>query len=60
MMKQLDQIRCFLLDMDGTFYLGNQLLPGALEFIALLERGQEAGIWKPKKVFSISDSDPAS
>ena len=30
------------------------------EFIALLERGQEAGIWKPKKVFSISDSDPAS
>lgn len=26
-------IRCFLLDMDGTFYLENQLLPGALDFI---------------------------
>lgn len=36
--NQLDQIRCFLLDMDGTFYLGNRLLPGALEFIHLLNR----------------------
>ncbi len=25
--------RVFILDMDGTFYLGEQLLPGALEFI---------------------------
>ena len=25
--------KLYLLDMDGTFYLGNQLLPGALEFI---------------------------
>ncbi|OGO16864.1 MAG: HAD family hydrolase [Chloroflexi bacterium RBG_16_48_8] len=31
---------CFLLDLDGTFYLGDRLLPGALEFIDLLqERG---------------------
>jgi HAD superfamily hydrolase (TIGR01457 family) len=28
-------IRLFLLDMDGTFYLGDSLLPGALEFIDL-------------------------
>ena len=35
-MKNLSEIRCFLLDMDGTFYLGDQLLPGALEFIDLL------------------------
>jgi len=36
----LAQIRGFILDMDGTFYLGNRLLPGGLEFIALLrERG---------------------
>jgi 4-nitrophenyl phosphatase len=35
---RLHNIRCFLLDMDGTFYLGNQLLPGALEFIDLLEK----------------------
>ena len=29
----LDDVRCFLLDMDGTFYLGNQLIDGSLEFI---------------------------
>jgi HAD superfamily hydrolase (TIGR01450 family) len=32
----LDQIRCFALDMDGTFYLGDKLLPGAVEFLARL------------------------
>ena len=37
-MKNLNDIRCFLLDMDGTFYLGEQLLPGALEFIDLLNQ----------------------
>lgn len=30
--------RCFLLDMDGTFYLGEELLNGALEFIDVLHR----------------------
>jgi 4-nitrophenyl phosphatase/NagD protein len=34
----LHAARCFLLDMDGTFYLGEQLLPGALDFIATLRR----------------------
>jgi HAD superfamily hydrolase (TIGR01457 family) len=34
----LRQVRCFLLDMDGTFYLGEQLLEGALEFIEVLHR----------------------
>jgi HAD superfamily hydrolase (TIGR01457 family) len=40
-MKQTDplaQVRCFLLDMDGTFYLGEKLLNGALEFIDLLHQ----------------------
>lgn len=38
--SQLAQIQCFLLDMDGTFYLGDRLLPGAMDFIELLrERG---------------------
>ena len=32
-MTKLTDTRLFLLDMDGTFYLGNRLLPGALEFI---------------------------
>ncbi len=29
----LSRVKCFLLDMDGTFYLGNQLLPGSLDFL---------------------------
>lgn len=38
----LSQVRCFLLDMDGTFYLGEQLLDGALRFIDLLrQQGRE-------------------
>jgi HAD superfamily hydrolase (TIGR01457 family) len=32
----LARVRCFLLDMDGTIYLGENLLDGALEFIDLL------------------------
>ena len=35
--KKLSRIRLFLLDMDGTFYLGHKLLPGALEFIEFLK-----------------------
>lgn len=37
-MNKLSRTQCFLLDMDGTFYLGNKLLPGALDFIHLLEQ----------------------
>jgi 4-nitrophenyl phosphatase len=38
----LTQVRCFLLDMDGTFYLGEQLLDGAREFIDVLrQQGRE-------------------
>ena len=29
----LQDVRCFLLDMDGTFYLGNELIEGSLAFI---------------------------
>ena len=35
-MEELEHIRCYLLDMDGTFYLGDRLLPGALDFLNLL------------------------
>jgi len=34
--NSLANIRLFLLDMDGTVYLGNQLLPGSLEFLHYL------------------------
>lgn len=33
----LGKIKCFMLDMDGTFYLGENLLPGSLEFMSLLK-----------------------
>ncbi len=36
----LENVKCFLLDMDGTFYLGGQLIDGSLDFI---RRVQETG-----------------
>jgi HAD superfamily hydrolase (TIGR01457 family) len=39
--EKLCSVRGFLLDMDGTFYLGDRLLDGALRFIDLLrEQGK--------------------
>ncbi len=35
---RLAGVRCFLLDMDGTFYLGDKLIEGSLDFLAALER----------------------
>ena len=35
-MTPLKEIQCFLLDMDGTFYLGNTLIDGARDFLHLL------------------------
>lgn len=34
----LAPVKCFLLDMDGTFYLGDQLLEGSLDFLDALRR----------------------
>lgn len=36
-MTNIKDIQCFLLDMDGTFYLGNDLIDGALEFLEILK-----------------------
>src|SRR5512139_2794484 len=36
-MTTLDRVRGFLLDMDGTFYLGDRLLPGAAHFLEVLK-----------------------
>ena len=36
--EKLRPIRCFLLDMDGTFYLGNRLIDGSLDFLEALRR----------------------
>ena len=36
--ERLQAIKCFMLDMDGTFYLGNQILPGSLDFLDAVEK----------------------
>ena len=41
-MPTINDTRCFLLDMDGTFYLGNNILPGSLDFIdAVTKSGRD-------------------
>ena len=36
-MEKLENIKCYLLDMDGTIYLGNELIDGAREFLEKLK-----------------------
>lgn len=36
--ERLQQVRCFLMDLDGTLYLGDELIPGALDFLDALQR----------------------
>ena len=36
--SKLAPVKCFLLDMDGTFYLGDRLIEGSLDFLSALER----------------------
>jgi phosphoglycolate/pyridoxal phosphate phosphatase family enzyme len=35
--ERLKEIKCFLFDMDGTIYLGNELLPGVADFFKKLK-----------------------
>ncbi|HHT25276.1 MAG TPA: HAD-IIA family hydrolase [Clostridiaceae bacterium] len=37
-LARLKNIKCLLLDMDGTFYTGNHILPGSLEFLAEIKK----------------------
>jgi 4-nitrophenyl phosphatase len=34
----LKKVKCFILDLDGTVYLGNRILEGSIEFLKELER----------------------
>ena len=36
--ERLRPVKCFLLDMDGTFYLGDRLIEGSLDFLETLRR----------------------
>lgn len=43
MKARLSAVKCFMLDMDGTFYLGNNLLAGSLDFLhKLAQTGRRA------------------
>lgn len=44
-MKDIKDIKCFLLDMDGTIYLGDQLIDGALDFLSLLEEQDKSFVF---------------
>ena len=35
--KLINDIKLFVLDMDGTFYLGNRIYEGSLDFLNRLE-----------------------
>ncbi|MFW6305767.1 MAG: HAD-IIA family hydrolase [Bacillota bacterium] len=51
--KDLSQIDCFLLDMDGTIYLSNKLIEGVLSF---LEKAEE----KNKKIIFLTNNSSRS
>lgn len=38
MQEKLAKVKCFLLDMDGTFYLGDRILDGSLSFLEACRR----------------------
>ncbi|MFR1760020.1 MAG: HAD-IIA family hydrolase [Christensenellaceae bacterium] len=41
-LERLQKVHCFVLDMDGTFYLDTQIIPGSLEFYhAMLASGRQ-------------------
>ena len=35
--KILENIKCFIFDLDGTVYLDDELLDGSIEFLNLLD-----------------------
>ncbi len=36
----LTKIKCFVMDLDGTVYLGKRILDGAIEFLHMLEKNK--------------------
>ena len=44
-LNKLAKTGCFVLDMEGTVYLEDQLLPGAAEFVHFLEQQKIAYIF---------------
>ena len=71
--RLLEETELFVLDMDGTFYLGEQILPGALDFLKEAEkkgkrylflrtirRNRRSFIWKSWRGWTASSSGTRS
>jgi 4-nitrophenyl phosphatase len=55
-MKQLNSIKAVVLDMDGTFYIGGQLLPGSLDLLAYFnEHGLQFSFLTNNSTRSLAD-----
>ena len=39
--ENLKEIKCFLLDMDGTIYLGDNIINGTHEFLDILKKQEK-------------------
>ncbi|MGF3496194.1 MAG: HAD-IIA family hydrolase [Methanolinea tarda] len=52
-MKKISELKGYLIDLDGTLYLGNLLIPGAIEYISSLRQ-------KEKKILFLSNNSAKS
>ncbi len=48
-MTSTNPVHAFLVDLDGTFYRGNQLLPGAADFLPFLEHTGRSALFLTNK-----------
>ncbi len=52
---KLREIQGFILDFDGTTYLSNRALPGAIEFVNLLREQRKRHIWVTNNCYKTAD-----
>ena len=43
--ENIRQIKCFLLDMDGTIYLGDHVIDGTYEFLDILKKQNKRAMY---------------
>ena len=53
-MKKICDLQLFLLDMDGTLYLGDKLIEGAKDFISFLDSGGIGYVFLTKQLLKRS------
>ena len=52
----LEKAELFVLDMDGTFYLGDRILDGALDFLKTVEESGRKYLFFYKQFFPVAQS----